>query len=82
MPGYREFRFFCPFRDGEAVRLSMVDDHGREYFAIVGAEPSRGYRDRREQALTAIEDAIMAGQPPGEIRVGSLAAPGQPACLM
>lgn len=67
MSGYREFRFYSPQLDTEAARLSMVDAHGREYFTVISTE-SRGYRDRRERALIAIEDAIAAGEPPGEIR--------------
>lgn len=68
MSGYREFRFFCPFRDGEAVRLSTVDGQNREFFTIINAESGKRWRERKDAALTAIEDAIMAGEPPGEVR--------------
>ena len=67
MPGYREFRFYSPQLDTEAARLSMVDGQGREYFAVIDAGSGRGYRERREAALSRIEDAIMAGEPPGEV---------------
>jgi hypothetical protein len=65
--GYREFRFWCPQRDGEAVRLSMVDDRNREFFAILVAESGKRWRERREAALTELEDAISCGATPGEI---------------
>lgn len=68
MSGFREFRFYSPSLDAEAVRLSMVDDQNREFFTILGAASGKGWRERRDAALTAIEDAIMAGDPPGEIR--------------
>ncbi len=56
-------------RGEEAARLSMVDEQGREYFTIVVVDQGRRWRERRDAALTAVEDAIMSGAEPGEIRV-------------
>ena len=67
MSVYREFRFFSPLDDADAVRLSMADQHGREYFTIVEGGYGKRWRERREAALIALEDAIEAGDPPGEI---------------
>lgn len=67
---YREFRFFSAALDADAVRLSMTDDRGQEYYAIVEAAVGRRWRERREAALARIEDAIALGYAPGEIRMG------------
>lgn len=67
MSVYREFRFFSPLDDAESVRLSVADDQGREYFAIIEAGYGKRWRERRNTALGTIEDAIEAGLPPGEI---------------
>lgn len=68
MSAYREFRFYSPSHDAEVARLSMADDGGREYFAIVVVAAGKGWRERREEALTAIDDAVAAGAPPGEVK--------------
>ena len=46
----------------------MVDARGQEYYAIVPADEGKRWRERREAALLVIEDAIVAGEPPGEVR--------------
>jgi hypothetical protein len=68
MSGYREIHFFSMELDADAVRLSLADDDGREYYAIVLADVvGRGWRERREAALIAIDDAIAAKMPPGKV---------------
>lgn len=69
MNGYREFRFFSPDLDSEAVRLSMANEAGQEYYAIVPSSSGRSWRQCRDEALDAIEMAIAAGDPPGEVVV-------------
>lgn len=69
MSGYRAFRFYSPDLDAEAVRLSMADGLGREFFAIVPSSIGRRWRECRDAALDAIEGAIDAGDQPGEVRV-------------
>jgi hypothetical protein len=68
--GYRQFRFWSADLDSEAVRLSMADRQGREYYAIVASATGKGWRARRDAALDAIDGAITAGDEPGEVRVG------------
>lgn len=70
MSSYRSFRFYSPDLDSEAVRLSMADGLGREYFVIVPAASGWRWRECRDVALDAIEGAIEAGDEPGEVRVG------------
>lgn len=54
-----------------AVRRVMVGDaHGREYYCFI--EDGRGYRDRRDSVLEAIEEAIARGDEPGEVSVMGL----------
>lgn len=65
MSSYRETRYWCVARDCDVARLSMVDGHGQEYFAI---EPvTRKWRDRRDSVLALIEEAIERGDAPGEV---------------
>jgi hypothetical protein len=69
-PGHRAFRFYSPTLDAEAVRLSMADEAGREYYMIVAAdEAGRRWRERKEEALAAIDDAIARGDGAGEVYV-------------
>lgn len=66
--GYREFRFFSTWLDAEAARLSMVDDRGQEYYALVPATEGRRWREDRDAALERIEAAMAAREPPGEVK--------------
>ena len=70
MSVYREYTFWSPVLGDAAARLSMPDDHGLEYFAIV-RRPSNGreWREARADALQAIEAAILRGDQPGEVKV-------------
>jgi predicted RNase H-like HicB family nuclease len=67
---YSEFSFYSIFHDCDCIRLSVSDGKTGEYFVIV---PDPGYgkslRKAREKALSAIEAAIDADLPPGEIKV-------------
>lgn len=64
-----EFRYFCPFRDCEIVRLSTADADGREYFSLIEASEGKRWRETREEALEKIEQAIHLGWPPGEVAI-------------
>ncbi len=69
MNGYRQFRFYSPTLDAEAVRLSMADEAGQEYYMIVAAsEAGKRWRERRDEALAALDDAISRRHEPGEVR--------------
>lgn len=64
---YHEARFWSPWLDATAVRLSIADERGGEYFAIV-ALPKRNWRDERRRVLDALWEA-MQQQGPGEVSV-------------
>ena len=82
MSGYHEYRYWSPTLGGDAVRLSMVDKRGGEFYRIIlvssgfvrdddGKRVSR-YRVERDRALDAIEDAVRrsdqhGGDEPGEV---------------
>lgn len=69
MAGFREFAFYSPFLDSEAVRLSVYDQRGSEFFMIVPMEDGKAWRKRRDEALGIIGEAIDAGLQPGEVRL-------------
>lgn len=69
MSGYSAYRFWSPLLGADAVRFSMVGERNAEYFAIVPGGEGRVYRENRDRALDAIEDAIARGDEPGEVRV-------------
>lgn len=68
MSGYSAHRYWSPMLGCDAVRLSMVDDRGGEFFKIIPVDaPGQPYRTARDAALDAIENAIAAGAQPGEV---------------
>ena len=70
MTVFREYKFWSPMLGENSVRLSVPDDHGREVFMILPMPTSgKAWRDEREEALQAIEAAIMRGDEPGEVRI-------------
>jgi hypothetical protein len=69
MIGYATMRFWSPLLGSPAVRLSMVDDRGGEFYSIIAVDRSaKAYRAARDRALDAIEEAIYRGDEPGEVR--------------
>lgn len=64
---FREFRFWSPIMDCDAIRISMPGPLGGEFFSIIPAADGRRYRERREEALAMIELAIRSGLEPGEV---------------
>ena len=68
MSGYREYRSYSPTYDTEVVRLSMVDEHNAEFFAII-EDGGQGYIERRDAALQSIMSAMRSGREPGEVTV-------------
>jgi hypothetical protein len=71
---YTEHRRYSPGIDAEVVRLSMAGEHNAEYWMEVPASGQGKWRDRRDKALDAIEDAIGRRCPPGEVRLEEYAA--------
>lgn len=68
MNPYHEHRYYS-IADGRImVRLSVADERGGEFFVKMPRdEPARRYRERRDEALAMIEEAIEAGLDPGEV---------------
>lgn len=63
-----EFTQWSPTLGVEATRLSLTDDLGQEYFAILPREEGRAWRLKRAEALEKIGLAIDMGLKPGEVR--------------
>lgn len=69
MDGYvTEFDFWSPILGSDATRISMANDEGLEYFAIVRRLEGRAWRELKAKAVAALTDAMDAGVAPGEIR--------------
>lgn len=67
---YREYTFWSPLLGARATRLSVPDERGAEYFAILARQVNgRTWRETRDDALRAIELSIMRGDEPGEVGV-------------
>jgi hypothetical protein len=64
---YSEFRHWSPVMGCAAVRLSMADDRGAEFFMMLPVKGDRPYRERRDEALATIMEAIRLGCEPGEV---------------
>lgn len=69
MSAFHEARAYSPIHDAEMVRLSLYDTRGGEFFALVPSNRGTKWRERRNAILDAIDDAIMRGDPPGEVEV-------------
>jgi hypothetical protein len=68
MATFAEYKFWSVILGCDAVRISMVDDHGSEFFKVVPIDNStKKYRDVRERVLEMIQDAIDRGDDPGEV---------------
>lgn len=67
MSVFREHRFWSPIFGCDAVRLSMVDSRGSEFFKVVAAPEGKAYRQMREDVLDEIEAAVLRGDEPGEV---------------
>ncbi len=67
---YREYTYWSPLLGSYATRLSVPDDQGSEFFAIV-ERPISGHdwRMARAEALQTIEAAILRGDAPGEVEI-------------
>jgi len=63
---FYEYRYWSPVLGCNAVRISMADELGREYHAIVSAE-NPGFRERRDAALSRLHETILAGDDAREI---------------
>jgi hypothetical protein len=66
--GVREFNFWSPLLGADAVRVSMVDENGEEFFAIIEKTEGLRWRNDKREACEMLDQAIRAGLRPGEIR--------------
>lgn len=64
---YSEFRFFDVINDRESLRVSMPNAQGSEFFVVIPADDGKKLRQRRDEALDMIEEAIRRGLEPGEV---------------
>lgn len=60
---YSEFQQYSPLEDEQMIRLSVVYN-GREFFALLAAEPR--WRDRRNRALECLAAIVADGGEPGD----------------
>lgn len=51
--------------DCDMSRVSGFDDHHQEHWIVI--EHGKGYRERRNEALTRILESIEAGDPAGKV---------------
>lgn len=67
---FREHRYWSPTLGLDAVRLSMAGQRGSEFFVVVPKDDSRKrWRERREELLDALAEAIERGDEPGEVKL-------------
>lgn len=65
---YSEFRHWSIVADQELIRLSMTNGRTQgEYFTFIKADDGKKLRERRDEALELIEQAISQGCEPGEV---------------
>jgi Lhr-like helicase len=67
---YHEYRFWSATLGCNACRLSIMDAHGGEHFAIISMDGSgKTNRAARMAALNSIADHIRSGEQPGQVEV-------------
>jgi hypothetical protein len=62
-----EYFFWSPLLGDNAVRFSVFDGQGREYFAIVPVQAGRWLREARQHWGELLYQAIADGRDPGEV---------------
>jgi hypothetical protein len=72
MRTYSQFRFWSPYLGCEAVRLSMFDSHGGEFFKIISADNAKTFRKVRDIVVNKLAAAIDNGDQPGEVHIGEV----------
>lgn len=71
-----EFTAYNPIYDAEITRLSLTNDEGLEYYALLRRENGKAWRERRAKAIDQMLDAMTPvsegglGLPPGQVDVG------------
>jgi len=54
--------------DAVMARISMTDERGSEYFALIPAKSGKAYRTAKAEALEMIGEAMAKGVEPGEVQ--------------
>lgn len=63
-----EFTLWSPTLGCDATRISTADSQGQEYFALLPQGEGREWRETRQRALEALQEAVERGLKPGEVR--------------
>lgn len=64
----KEYFFWSPLIGSDAIRFSVFDGRGREYFQIRSFDgKGMTLRDLRQQVAERIYEAMENGQDPGEV---------------
>jgi hypothetical protein len=63
---YAEFPHWNAILGCKAVRLSVADERGQEFFMLV-PKPDREWREEKAKLLDLIAEAIESGCQPGEV---------------
>lgn len=66
MTSWTEFRAYDLNYDAVMARITGFDERCQPHWLVIDGD-SRGYRDRRDEALERIMQHIDAGEPAGEI---------------
>lgn len=65
---YQEFRAYSPLYDAVMARISMTDDRGQEFYALIPAVSGKPYRTAKAEAIEMIQEAMADGCQPGEVQ--------------
>lgn len=69
MIGCQEYRAYSPVLDMDVIRLSVADEKGGEFFALIPCtKQGKSLREAKAAALENIYEAIAIGLDPGEVR--------------
>lgn len=66
---WQELKYWSIVRGGNEARVSVVDERGDEYYALIDADGGKAYRERRALALDILEEALAHGELPGEVEI-------------
>ena len=65
----QEYFFWSPMLGDEAVRFSVFDNRGKEYFAIAQLiAEGKSLRESRAHWALTIHEAMTSGKEPGDVR--------------
>lgn len=66
--GVREMSYWSPILGCDVVRVSMANERGEEYYAVLPRLEGAAWRDRKREACEVLHQAIEDELRPGEIR--------------